>query len=160
MSQQNRTVNIMNLVRPWLYIGKYRDTIDGHLLSAQGVGAMLQLAEVVQQPGVISLYLPVYDGVPIPEELLRQGVDFVLQEKRKGRSVLIACGSGVSRSVAFAIAVLKEVEGLNLLEALRDIRGRHSQALPHRALWESLCRYYEEEALLGRMSDALESTGE
>ncbi len=148
----------MNLIRPWLYVGKYRDTIDANLLLAKKVGAMLQLAEAIQQPGVTSLYLPVEDGVPLPEKLLRQGVDFVLHEKCQERIVLIACGAGMSRSVTFAIAVLKEAEGLSLLEALRTIKSRHSEALPHPALWESLCHYYQEQAPFQSMLDALKSS--
>lgn len=119
---------------------------------------MLQFAGIIRYPGVTALYLPVDDGVPIPEEILRQGVDFVLQGKNEERIVLIACGAGMSRSVAFAIAVLKETEGLNLLQALRDIRSRHAKASPHPALWESLCHYYKEEALPVSMPDALKFT--
>jgi protein-tyrosine phosphatase len=135
----------VNKIRPWLYIGKYRDTLNQHLLSAYNIGAMLQLADLVEQPGITSLYLPVDDGVPLPDDLLRQGVDFVLGEKSRGRIVLIACGAGISRSAAFAVAVLKEVEGLGLLDAFRVVKGRHPLAMPHPAIWESLCAYYQED---------------
>lgn len=136
----------MDQIRPWLYIGKYRDTLNTHLLSVHNIGAMLQLAGPVEQPGITSLYLPVTDGVPLPEDLLRRGVDFAITEKRRGQTVLIACGAGISRSTAFTVAVLKEVEGLSLVEALRLVKQQHPQALPHPAIWESLCTYYEENA--------------
>ncbi len=134
----------MDKIRPWLYIGKYRDTLNIHLLSAYKIGAMLQLAEAVKQSGIVSLYLKVEDGEAVPSDLLRQGVDFVIAEKRRGRNVLIACGAGISRSSAFAVAVLKEVEGLSLLDALRAVRQCHPEATPHPAIWESLCTYYHE----------------
>jgi protein-tyrosine phosphatase len=145
----------MNAIRPWLYVGKYRDTLNGSLLSVRGIGAMLQLAEAVEQPHITSRYLAVEDGEPLPGTLLRQGVDFVLSEKERGHVVLIACGAGMSRSVAFAVAVLKEAEGLSLLEALRSVKRHHPKALPHPTLWESLCAYYQEEIPLRAMMNAL-----
>jgi protein-tyrosine phosphatase len=124
---------------------KYRETRDAHLLSACKIGAMLQLAELVEQPGITSLYLSVEDGEPIPEDLLQQGVEFVVAERERGNVVLIACGAGISRSAAFAVAALKEVEGLNLLEAMRVVKEQHPTAMPHPDLWESLCAYYRED---------------
>jgi protein-tyrosine phosphatase len=134
----------MNQIRPWLYVGKYRDTLDLDLLEYYQIEAMLQLAEAVKQPGIESLYLPIEDGEPLPLDLLRRGVDFVLNEKRSKHTILVACGAGQSRSVAFAIASLKEAEDLPLLTAYQEIKRRHPDALPHMALWESLCNYYSE----------------
>lgn len=134
----------MNQIRSWLYIGKYRETKDFELLSECGIEAMLLLAELVEHPGINSTYLPVEDGVPIPEELLQQGVQFVLAEKQKGRRVLVACGAGISRSAAFATAVLKEIEPLSLLEAFLAVKAVHPIAMPHPAVWKSLCDHYGE----------------
>ena len=135
----------MDPIRPWLYIGKYRETLNRHLLSVNDIQAMLLLAELVQHPGITSLYLPVQDFAPIPPYLLRQGVDFVREEKGQAHRVLIACGAGINRSSAFAVAVLKEVEGLGLLEAFRVVKQRHAEAMPHPPVWESLCSYYHED---------------
>jgi protein-tyrosine phosphatase len=134
----------MNQIRPWLYVGKYRETLEPDLLGLHQIDAMLQLAEAVKQPGIISLYLPVEDGEPLLLDLLRQGVDFVLNEKYSDLTTLIACGAGQSRSVAFAVASLKEAEDLPLLTAWQEVKRRHPEALPHMALWESLCTYYAE----------------
>jgi hypothetical protein len=131
-------------IRPWLYIGKFSETQDDDLLRRREIGAMLQLADNVTQPGIPSLYIPVEDGEPLPADLLRMGVEFVRLEKALGRKVLIACGAGISRSATFAIASLKEEERLPLLEAYRQVRVMHPDALPHPALWKSLCEYYAE----------------
>ena len=139
----------MDRIRPWLYIGKYRETLNRRLLIANQIEAMLQLAEAVDQPGIASLYLPVEDFEPLPPDLLSRGVEFVRAEKCKGHRVLVACGAGINRSAAFCVAVLKEEEGLGLLEALRAVREKHSEALPHPPVWESLCRYYQEDAPVG-----------
>ena len=135
----------MDPIRPWLYIGKYRETLNQRLLSVNGIQAMLLLAELVQQPGITSLYLPVEDLAPIPPYLLRQGVDFVREEKAQAHRVLIACGAGINRSSAFAIAALKEEEGLSLLDAFRAVKRCHAEAMPHPPVWESLCSYYHED---------------
>ena len=58
--------------------------------------------------------------------------------------MLIACGAGINRSTAFCIIALKEIEGLGLFEAYKNIKQNHSDAFPHEPLWNSLCVYYEE----------------
>ena len=145
----------MDAIRPWLYVGKYRETLNTNLLSARKIGAVLQLAEAVTYPNITSLYLPVEDGVPLSSHLLREGVDFVSSAKHRGETVLIACGAGISRSAAFAVAVLKEVEGLSLLEAVQTVGKHHPESSPHPALWESLCAYYDEEVSIHSMLNAL-----
>ena len=68
----------MDAVRPWLYIGRYRETQDYDLLVRAGISAMLQLAEQVRQPGIETLYLAVRDGETLAPATLRRGLDFVL----------------------------------------------------------------------------------
>ena len=105
---------------------------------------MLQLAEKVEQQNIVSLYLPVEDLAPIPENLLRQGIDFIKEHKQKGNRVLVACGAGINRSSAFSAAALKEDEGLSLFEAFKEVKHKHPEAMPHAPVWESLCEYYGE----------------
>jgi protein-tyrosine phosphatase len=134
----------MDRIRPWLYIGKYRETLNPHLLAANRIEAMLQLAELVEHPGIVSLYLPVEDFQPLQPDLLKQGVDFVRTQKNLGHNILVACGAGINRSTAFSVAVLKEEEGLDLLEAFRLVKQKHAESMPHPPIWESLCNYYQE----------------
>ena len=72
--------------------------------------------------------------------------------------MLIACGAGMSRSVVFAVAVLKEAEGLSLLKALQVVKHYHPESLPHPALWKSLCAYYHEETSIDRMLNVIRET--
>ncbi|MEI7724630.1 MAG: dual specificity protein phosphatase [Bacteroidota bacterium] len=141
----------MNQIRPWLYIGKYRETTDEHLLKSHQIGAMLQLAELVEQPGIVSLYLAVEDGEPLSPELLKAGIDFVKASKNDGRKILVSCGAGISRSASFAIASLKEIEQLNLLEAYREVKLHHRDSMPHPVLWKSLCGYFHEDISFAKM---------
>jgi protein-tyrosine phosphatase len=69
----------------------------------------------------------------------------VREHKRLGQRVLIACGAGINRSTAFAVAVLREEEGLSLLDAFRAVKRQHREAMPHPPVWESLCSYYQED---------------
>jgi protein-tyrosine phosphatase len=82
-------------------------------------------------------------------------VDFVRARKAEERKVLVACGAGISRSVSFSIAALKEEEGLSLLDAYAAIRAVHPDALPHPALWESLRQYYGESTTYLMMVDTV-----
>lgn len=135
----------MNKIRPWLYIGRYDETRNSDLLAAHNIGAMLQLAGPDRRPDFTSLHLPVSDGLPLPEDRLRKGVEFVIEQMERGQTVLVVCAAGISRSASFCTAALKEAEDLSLLEALQVVRQKHPPARPHPALWNSLCAYYGED---------------
>lgn len=111
-------------------------------LSLNQIKGVLQLEDPQEIPEVHSLYLPIKDGAPLAEEDFWRGIQFILLEHQLNRNVMIACAAGISRSVTFAIAVLKETEDLTLLEAYRQIVLGDAAALPHPVLWESLCRIY------------------
>jgi Dual specificity phosphatase, catalytic domain len=134
----------MQMIRPWLAIGSFRDRQDLALLRANQIGAMLQLAGQIEHPGITSLYLPIEDGEPVSQGTLARGVAFVLAQRAAGVRVLVACGAGISRSTTFAIAALKQAEGLALLDAAREVRRLHPDGMPHHALWASLCAHYRE----------------
>jgi protein-tyrosine phosphatase len=134
----------MNQIRPWLFIGAYRDTINLAYLQWKSIGAMLQLAEKVEQPNIVSLYLPVEDLAPISGVHVRQGLNFIREHKSRGNRVLVACGAGMNRSSAFSAAALKEEEGMSLFEAFREVKRCHPESMPHQPVWESLCSYYNE----------------
>jgi hypothetical protein len=134
----------MDQIRPWLYIGAYRDTLNKTYLDFKCIKAMLQLAQSVEQPDIASLYLPVEDVTPVSWKHLRQGLDFIQEHKRRGHRILIACGAGINRSSAFCVAALKEIEGFSLFEAFKEVIKNHPEAMPHEPGWSSLCNYYEE----------------
>lgn len=134
----------MDQIRPWLFIGAYRDTLNLAYLQWKSIGAMLQLAERVEQPNIVSLYLPVEDLAPVSKVHVRQGLDFIREHKSRGNRVLVACGAGMNRSSAFSAAALKEEEGLSLFEAFREVKRCHPESMPHQPVWESLCSYYNE----------------
>ena len=134
----------MDQIRPWLYIGSYRDTKNQSYLVLKSIQAMLQLAELVEQPGITSLYLPVEDLAPMPFDLLERGIAFIREQKRLEHRILVACGAGINRSSSFCAATLKEEEGLSLFEAFKEVKRKHPESMPHKPVWESLCKYYNE----------------
>jgi len=98
----------MHQVRPWLFIGKYSETLNHDLLERSKIRAVLELAEPVEYDDITTLYLPVDDGAALRPSVLPNGVAFMRSEYAQGNRVLVACGAGISRSVTFAIAALKE----------------------------------------------------
>ena len=105
---------------------------------------MLQFAERIEQPDIVSLYLPVEDLAPVSSVHIREGVDFIREHKRKGNRVLVACGAGMNRSSIFSAASLAEEEGLSLFEAFKEVKKHHPESMPHKPVWESFCGYYNE----------------
>ncbi len=146
----------MNFIRPWLAIGTYRAVRNLALLEESNIGATLQFVEHTRHIGIASCLIPIDDGIAIEPEVLRKGVDFILQNKNEGRNVLSACGAGVSRSVAFATAALKEAENTSLVEALAEIKLKHPEAQPNPIVWRSLCAYYNETASYSMIKQAYE----
>jgi len=136
----------MDQIRPWLFIGSYRDTRNLSYLKLRAIGAMLQLAEKVEHSNIVSLYIPVEDLAPISSDHIREGIGFIKEQKAKGNRILVACGAGINRSSAFSAAALKEEEGLTLFESFKEVKQRHPEAMPHQPVWESLCKYYNETA--------------
>jgi len=134
----------MDQIRPWLFIGGYRDTKHLAYLQFKSITAMLQLAERMEQPEIVSLYLPVEDLAPISSAHIQQGLDFIREQKDKGHRILVACGAGMNRSSAFSAAALKEAESLTLFEAFKEVKRCHPESMPHQPVWDSLCEYYKE----------------
>jgi len=132
----------MHKIRDWLFIGKYRETISRPLLDSYGIEAMLHLAEDVQHDGIETLYLPIDDGVPVKQAILKQGIDFICERKAQGKTVLSACGAGISRSTTFAMGALMQEEKLDLWEAYESILEHHMEAFPAPDLVVSLGTYF------------------
>jgi len=116
----------MKVIRPWLRVGKFLEPRDRELMISSGVQAILALYWPVEDEGIESLYLPVEDGVPLKGEVLRRGVEFILQHKAQGHGVLEACRAGISRSLfsATASAAILLVQGVcsSLQKRMRIVR--------------------------------------
>ena len=134
----------MDEIRPWLFIGNYRDTANKSYLVQKSINAILQLAVEVDHSGITCRFLPVQDFAPLNFRLLEEGVTFILKQKKLGNRTLVACAMGINRSSAFCTAALKEEDGLSLLDAFKEVKSKHPQSMPHEPVWESLRNYYDE----------------
>jgi protein-tyrosine phosphatase len=134
----------MDQIRPWLFIGNFRETQQISYLHAKSIDAMLQLAVPVDQPGIKCLYLPVEDFAPLNFHILEQGVSFVRDQKELGQRVLVACFAGINRSSSFCTAALIADEGLGLFDAYKEVKKAHPESMPQETLWKSLCEYFGE----------------
>lgn len=134
----------MHKIRDWLYIGKYRETINLPLLHSYGITAMLHLADTVHHEGIESLCLVIDDGVPVKQEILQQGIDFIINQKNQDKTVMSACGAGISRSTTFAMGALMQAENLDLWDAYQSILEVHPDAFPAPDLLVSLSEYFEQ----------------
>jgi protein-tyrosine phosphatase len=127
-----------------LYIGRYRDTLDGDALRARPIHVLLHLAANIRHAGITTYYLPIEDGEPLSPLLLQRGLALLQQAHDQYQTVLIACGAGISRSAIFTIAALKVTEGITLEAAYHIVRHAHPETCPHPVLWDSLCTYFGE----------------
>lgn len=134
----------MNVIRPWLYVSNYRTSIDSYFIHQHQINAMLHLVENVTHPHVDTLYMPIEDGVPTPPADIERGVNFIVEQHRLNKSILVACGAGISRSVAFTAAGLHLIEDISLWDALKIVKKAHDPAFPAFKLWRSFCEYYGE----------------
>ena len=133
----------MHRIRPWLATGKYKETQDRDALQRDGITAMLQLHRPVEQPGIPTLFIEITEGYNLPPYALEKALAFV--DKHRDGHVLIACGVGISRSSSFAVAALKHVEGLSLVDAFSAVRKANPQAMPDERHWQDLCDYFGEQ---------------
>lgn len=130
-------------IRDWLYISGWRSAREGDLLKELGITAHLSLIDDSNEhEGITRLCLPIDDGVPVRLEKIEQGVNFLKAQKAQGKTILINCGAGISRSALFCMAILMEEEGLTLKEAFRDVKRHHPEAQPHMKLGVCLARYH------------------
>lgn len=135
----------MNQIRPWLFVGNFRETESLDLLTEHSIGAMLQLHRHVKHNSIAEKYIPVEEGFPLPKHAIEQGLQFVFEQQATGKNVLIACGAGVSRSVIFAVAVLKVFEKLTLPDAFSEVLKHHEKAMPDELHWQSMNEYFGED---------------
>lgn len=136
----------MDWITPDLAIGGLSDLLDHGRLQEEAVEAVLQLYGHPRERATIPLpleilQLPVKDREPLPPEFLRAGLDFLAEQRRAGRRVVVACGAGISRSPCFVAACL-HTEGMALDEAFRLIQGARPQICPNRELMRSLLDYF------------------
>lgn len=101
-----------------LYVGSRGDDV----LAAVPRAVVIQLAASLSEPvGREGVRVPLEDGQPIPDAVLDGLTDYARRSLARGRTVLVQCFAGLSRSASVAYAILRSVYGLPDHEALRRI---------------------------------------
>ncbi len=137
----------MYFVRSWLAIGTHEDAAQADLLAAHNIGAVLLLTQPTHQPVVPALHLPLTDDAFIPAYRIRQGTQFIHDQRNCGRRILIVCETGIRLSVAFAMAAIKEKHGnaLPLIDVFKSIARQQPAANLPPVLWDSLFACFDDE---------------
>jgi protein-tyrosine phosphatase len=117
----------MDFVEPGLAVCGLREALKVGELQTRGIQAVLQLytapIERLTLPASCeALHLQVRDREPLPPEALVSGLEFISRHRAEGRTVLVVCGAGTSRSVTFVAGQLYR-EGHSLSEAFGKIAG-------------------------------------
>jgi dual specificity phosphatase 12 len=128
-----------------LYIGKAHLANFPDMLLADGITSVLKLHESPpdwdgSEFVVRDLVIP--DGEPLDGSIFDEMIAFVDGEIKAGKTVLVVCGAGISRSSTAVLAYLVST-GMELKEAYQLLIRQHPQALPHPDLWESLIAYFD-----------------
>lgn len=139
----------MYTITNWLSIGTHAESLRPHLMESHEIGAVLQLANPADQLQLPALYLRVYDATTVLPPTIEDGVGFIRAQRAWGRRVLIADDNARSCAPMFAVAALKEAQGISLIDAYQVVLAAHPQAQPHPLLWDSLCTYYPDEPPYG-----------
>jgi hypothetical protein len=108
-----------------LWIGTARDARDIRAVLDAGIEAVVDLA--VEEPPVhptrelIYVRVPLRDGAENPERDLTAAVNWVAYLVAEGVWTMVACGGGMSRSVAVAAAAVGLIESERPVDVLRRI---------------------------------------
>jgi histidinol-phosphate aminotransferase len=117
----------------------------GNVRDAQAdppVDAILNISEFHYPTTRIYRYLYFPDGVYIqPVGLIGECTQFIHEQLRLGRRVLIHCAEGISRSCVIGAAYLYEC-GMSLDEAIELIRSKRPIVDPAPLLLRALREYY------------------
>jgi len=138
-----------NEVAPGLWVGGLSAAENAEQLESHGVAAVVtvaarlkpQIPESVRHTAVSVDDHPCADILKVLPAAL-EAVDAVLShsaaEEGVGRSVLVHCASGVSRSVATCVAWLMTRRGLSLEDALRQVREGRPNGNPNWGFLQAL----------------------
>jgi histidinol-phosphate aminotransferase len=117
----------------------------GNVREAQAdppVDAILNISEYHYPTNRIYRYLYFPDGVYIqPLGLIGECTQFLHEQLRSGRRVLIHCAEGISRSCVIGAAYLYEC-GMSLDDAMGLIRSKRPIVAPSPSLLRALRDYY------------------
>lgn len=136
-------------IQPGLYLGSVSAALDGEWLRTAGVGCIVNCASEIERPAAVleALALPddayictgmedtsLFDGYAA----IVRGADAIHAAREAGKTVLVHCAVGRSRSATTVIAFLVKHRGMPLLEAASTVKAARSLAFPNLGFWRLL----------------------
>ena len=124
----------MDFILERLAIG---DIYDANNLS-KGITAVLNCTEEhdTDREGILYLQIPLIDFQPINPEYIPRAVRWI-KEVISYNTVLVHCNAGIGRSPSIVVCYLSEI-GFGFEEAVRLVKSKRPDALPHRDLRSAL----------------------
>lgn len=112
--------------------------IDDARNISKDITALLNCTEEhdTDQEGILYLKIPLIDFQPIKHEYIPRAVRWIKQVIAYN-TVLVHCNAGIGRSPSIVVCYLCEI-GFGFDEAVRLVKSRRPDALPHRDLRSAL----------------------
>lgn len=129
----------MDQITDKLWLGSVTDAIDEKALSENKIQAILCVMDGYQEDyflrgtkyeGFQRTAVPMLDGVPDQEVLIRQALNVANDYLDAGYTTLIHCAAGISRSSSITIGTLMKRMKLSWDEAERYVRERRPMINP------------------------------
>ena len=89
------------------------------------------------------LHIEISDDTRWSHEVITRIVDYIRSRLAQGKSVVVGCISGVSRSPAAVLAYLMAEGRLPVVEALEQLRQAYPPADPSAVILDSLEEYFQ-----------------
>jgi len=146
----------MQKLRSGVWLGRRLLPSDIDQLKENDIGAVLDVtAEFDTLPrdtlpiDINYLNVPVMDHEPLKIAQLRRAVNFIHEQRRDGKQVLIHCALGKGRSVMATLAYFKALEpDRHYNDLLEEVRGVRPIARPNARQWKILRLFAEQKSLL------------
>jgi hypothetical protein len=100
-------------------------------------------AEAWHALGIRFNWVPTRDWVQIPVSIFDRVVEIVAADLNSSTPVLLHCLAGINRAPTFAAAVLCQTRGMNVDQALAEVKGRRAAAKPTPEQEKSLRVWYD-----------------
>jgi dual specificity MAP kinase phosphatase len=128
-----------------LYIGSYLSTFDAGYLKTLGISAILNLAGEKCPARHSTLEYACIRMADSPHtdisHSLAQALDFIERMLAEGKSVLVHCVKGLSRSPTVACAYIMWKQSLNFTDSLAVIKANYPEADPNLGFVSQLQRF-------------------
>jgi histidinol-phosphate aminotransferase len=128
--KERKVNNTMDYILERLAVGDIEDA----RIPPRGITALLNCAEEhdTSREGYAYCKIPLIDFQPIDPQCIPKAVNWI-KEMISDHTILVHCNAGIGRSPSIAVCYLHEI-GFGFEEAVRLVRSKRPDALPHRDL--------------------------